>query len=326
MATSHAGLPRKVPPTVFSKRQVLADLVAVDRDSQSRARILALENGFRARAQSHIDSLPLTNAKLGAFSTSPFVLLIYARLKRFTRLSQLESHIPAAKLFSSIETSAGRMIEEVTLPVYGWQTVPSGMHSANSALDGKCLAGPVLKAVTLKSGPRCLNDEMSENFADNVVQHGPTWLTENRANRLEFTYGVLYGTRAQSNKKDWHILRKIAGKLPAPQVIWPPDQRWDCSFALGAHQATATIRIGKDWWTYLGGSDLCLTEVCVALIRACVTPGVTDPVDQRYAIADLGALVAWPSGHPPVNVLCLQASQIPWLFLLMRHFCDDLHD
>lgn len=326
MATSHAGLPKKVSPTVFSKRQVLADLMAVDRDPQSQARILALENGFRTRVQSHVASLPLTNARLGAFSTSPFVLLIYAHLKQFTRLSQLESHIPAAKLFSSIETSAGRMIEDVALPVYGWKTVPSGMHTANSALDGKCLTGGVLKAVTLKSGPRCLNDEMSENFADNVLQHGPAWLQENCANQLEFTYGVLYGTRAQSNKKDWHILRKIAAKLPANHVTQPPDQRWDCGFALGAYHATATIRIGKDWWTYLGGSDLCLTEVCVALIRACVSPGGADPVGQQYAISDLGPLTAWPAGHPPVNVVCLQASQLPWLFLLMRHFCDDLRD
>lgn len=326
MATSHPGLPKKVPPTVFSKRQVLADLVAVDRDRRSQARILELENGFRARVQSHAISLPLTNARLKKFSTSPFVLLIYAHLRQFTRVSQLASHIPAAKLFSSIETSAGRMIEDVALPVYGWQTVPSGMHTAKSALDGQCLNGPVLKAVTLKSGPKCLNDGMSENFADNVLKHGAVWLEENGAAQLEFTYGVLYGTRKQSNKKDWHILREIVTKLPVGQVIQPPDQRWDCGFTLGPHHATATIRIGKDWWTYLGGSDLCLTEVCVALIRACVSPGVADPVDQQYAISDLGALVAWPSGHPPVNVLCLQASQLPWLFLLMTHFCDALRD
>jgi hypothetical protein len=64
MATSHTGLPKKVPPTVFSKRQVLADLVAVDRDPQAQARILALENGFRTRVQAHVASLPLTNARL----------------------------------------------------------------------------------------------------------------------------------------------------------------------------------------------------------------------------------------------------------------------
>jgi hypothetical protein len=303
----------------------LLDLLAVDANAASRGRVLALENGFRQRVQNHIASLPIANAMLEDFSTSPFVLMIYARAKKYTRLSQLEGDILPAKLFSSMETSAGRMVEDVALPVYGWQSVPSGMHSANSALDGKQLALPVLKAVTLKSGPRCLNDEMSENFADSVLQHGPTWLTDNGASQLDFTYGVLYGTKRQSNKKDWHILRNIAEKLPARQVVSPPWQKWDCQFRLAGRQAQATVRVGKDWWDYLGG-PLCLTEVCAALIRTCVAPGQADPKHTKYIIADLASIVAWPVGHATINVGILQASQLPWLFFLMRHFCDGLTD
>lgn len=174
MASRNPNLPTRVPKTVFSKAGLLADLQAVDIDAASRNRVLALETGFRQRVQSHIASLPIANALLEDFNTSPFVLMIYAQAKHYTRLSELEGDILPAKLFSSMETSAGRMVEDVALPVYGWQAVPSGMHSANSALDGKQLALPVLKAATLKSGPRCLNDEMSENFADNVLSHGPT--------------------------------------------------------------------------------------------------------------------------------------------------------
>ncbi|MFB0824486.1 PmeII family type II restriction endonuclease [Chromobacterium violaceum] len=326
MPPRNPNLPKPVPLTVFSKGQILADLAAVDQDRMAHQRIMALENGFRDRVRTHVASLPFANAKLESFNTSPFVLLIYACLHRFTRLSELEGHIPAAKLFSSIETSAGRMVEDVVLPIYGWQTVPSGMHSANSALDGKCLVGATLRAATLKSGPRCLNDEMSENFADNVILHGQSWLDQNSAVSLDFTYGVLYGTRAQSNKKDWHILRNIAEKLPADQVSQPPWQRWDCSFNLGFSPVTATIRIGKDWWTYLGGSELCLTEVCVAMIRACVSPGVADPANQQYTISDLGQIAELPERYGKFNSVCLQASQLPWLFLLMRHFCDVLND
>lgn len=296
-----------------------------DRSQESGARILALENGFRGRIGTHVQSLPIANARLAEFNTSPFVLLIYAHLKSFTKLSELEAHIPAAKLFSSIETSAGRMVEDVVLPVYGWQGVPSGMHTANSALDGKRVVGQRLMAATLKSGPRCLNDEMSENFADNVIMHGGTWLAGSNATELDFTYGVLYGTKAQSNKKDWHILRNIAEKLPADQVTLAPWQRWDCSFRLNGQAATATVRVGKDWWAYLGG-PLCLTEVCVAMIRACVTPGAVDPAGQAYTISDIGQIGAWPAGDTRCSVMCLQASQIPWLFLLMRHFCDRLVD
>lgn len=325
MASRNPHLPSRVPKTVFSKAGLLADLQAVDTDAEARNRVLVLETGFRQRVQSHIATRPLANAVLQDFNTSPFVLMIYAQAKHYTRLSELEGDILPAKLFSSMETSAGRMIEDVALPVYGWQAVPSGMHSANSALDGKKVVLPVLKAATLKSGPRCLNDEMSENFADNVLGHGPAWLSDNGATQLDFTYGVLYGTKKQSNKKDWHILRNIAQKLPASQVISPPWQSWECQFRLALHPATATVRIGKDWWDYLGGS-LCLTEICAALIRACVAPGQADPVGTRYTISDLASIVAWPTGHIVTNVSILQASQVPWLFFLMRHFCDEMTD
>lgn len=325
MAARNPHLPTRVPPVVFSKRTILRDLQAVDADAASRARVLALETGFRQRVSSHIASLPIANATLEDFNTSPFVLMIYSHAKSYTRLSQLEGDILPAKLFSSMETSAGRMVEDVALPIYGWQGVPSGMHTANSALDGKRICASVLQAATLKSGPRCLNDEMSENFADNVLSHGVTWLRENGANQLEFTYGVLYGTKKQSNKKDWHILRNIAEKLPAGQLVAPPWQRWECEFSLSGHRATATVRVGKDWWDYLGG-PLCLTEICAALIRSCVSPGAADPVGTRYTISDLESIVYWPSGQPPVNVGILQASQLPWLFFLMRHFCDAISD
>lgn len=325
MASRNPHLPTAVLPTFFSKTQILADLVAVDIDQASRARVLALETGFRQRIGAHIASRVIAGAKLGQFNTNPFVLMIYSQSKGYTKLSELEGDILPAKLFSSMETSAGRMVEDVVLPIYGWQSVPSGMHSANSALDGKKVELPILKAATLKSGPRCLNDEMSENFADNVLIHGPSWLEQNAATELDFTYGVLYGTKRQSNKKDWHILRNIAAKLPLDQVVTSPSQRWDTSFRIGSHSATATIRIGKDWWDYLGG-PLCLTELCASLIRACVIPGQADQPNTQYVISDLASIVEWPTGHAPVNVGILQASQIPWLFFLMKHFCDALEN
>lgn len=325
MASRNPHLPQKVEATSFSKAKILTDLQSVDSDANSRARVLALENGFRHRIGNHVAALPLANARLDSFKTSPFVLMIYAHAKNYSKLSEIEADILPAKLFSSMETSAGRMIEDVALPIYGWQAVPSGMHSANSALDGKKLELPLLRAATLKSGPRCLNDEMSENFADNVLGHGPAWLASNGASELDFTYGVLYGTKKQSNKKDWHILRNIAQKLPAASVVRAPEQRWDCKFLLGTTQSTATIRIGKEWWEYLGG-PLCLTELCASLIRACIFPGIVDSPETNYTIADLSSIVKWPIGHTQLNVGILQASQLPWLFFLMRHFCDTLTD
>ena len=73
-----------------------------------------------------------------------------------------------------METSEGRMVEAVVLPIYGWQCVASEMHSSESVIDGRKLGSKVLQIATLKSGPRCLNDEMSENIADAILTSEPT--------------------------------------------------------------------------------------------------------------------------------------------------------
>ena len=168
MAKRHPGLPR---PTarILSKENLLRQLQLVDASSDRRERVLRLENAFRRKIDSHILSLPAKDAQFRKFNTSPYVLLIHARQKSYTKISELESDILPAKQFSSMETSAGRMVEEVVLPEYGWSCVVSEMHSINSVLDGEKLEEDMYRLVTLKSGPRCLNDEMSENFADAII-------------------------------------------------------------------------------------------------------------------------------------------------------------
>jgi hypothetical protein len=92
---------------------------------------------------------------------------------------------------------------------------------------------------------------------------------------------------------------------------------------VGTHEARATVRIGKEWWDYLGGPN-CLIELCISLIRACVVPGSEDSTAINYTIADLRQIIAMPPLAGVVNPSLLQQSQLPWLFFLMRHFCDDL--
>jgi len=233
MARGHPGLPRPSRRT-FNKSDVLASLASVDGDEGARERVLRLETKFRRRIQGHVESLPLNDAKLERFNTSPFVLLIHSFHRGYAAISEIEADILPAKLFSSMETSAGRMVETVMLPEYGWDCVESEMHSTNSALDGRSLDGDVLKLATLKSGPRCLNDEMSENLADAVIGNATAWASEEGVKRIDFTYGVLYGTPKLSNKKDWHILRNIREKLADTEVTQQPDDRWDCAFRKGA--------------------------------------------------------------------------------------------
>jgi type II restriction endonuclease EcoO109I-like protein len=321
MARRHNGLPRPVAKRL-SKASLLLQLESVDRSDESRSRVLSMENQFRQKIDLHITSLPEGDAQFQKFNTSPYVLLIHARHNNYTKISEIENDILPAKQFSSMETSAGRMVEEVALPAYEWECVASKMHTSNSALDGRKIEPGLLKLATLKSGPRCLNDEMSENFADAILNHYRAWSEEANRTEVDFTYGVLYGTPKTSNKKDWHILRNIREKCAGVITIDPAD-RWNCAFQANGLSVDVTVRIGLDWWDHLGGPN-CFVEVFSALIRACINPGTSDPSTHQYLIADIRDIVSMASVNRAYNVSLLQRSQLPWLFLIARHFCDEL--
>lgn len=323
MARGHPGLPRAQKRTL-SRQLLLRQLLQIDNEPERRSRVLRLENSFRAKIETHILSLPGQDAIFQKFNTSPYVLLIHARQRGYSKVSQLEADILPAKQFSSMETSAGRMVEEVVLPEYGWECVASEMHTSNSALDGKRVDPDVYHLATLKSGPRCLNDEMSENFADAVLGNYEPWAKESGRRQIDFTYGVLYGTEKLSNKKDWHILRNIKQKSGAAVTI-SPEQQWTCQFVQKGITVDVTVRIGLDWWQHLGG-ELCFIEVFTALVRACVNVGTADSNSYEYTIRDLNEIVSTYGVREEYNVSLLQRSQLPWLFLMARHFCGELVD
>ena len=326
MPRGHVDLPLAAPLLALRKADIYSALMRIDSAAASRDRVLQMETGFRRKIDAHLAGLPLANAEFKKFNTSPFVLLFHSKREGYQRVSQVERDIIPAKVFSSMETSAGRMVEEVVLPVYGWEVVPSQMHSPESVLDGRKTAGNDFLAATLKSGPRCLNDEMAQQIGRDVVANVVSWARNHGTQRVEFSYGVLYGTKRQSNKKDWHILRSMSEVLPDGTNVNEPHRRsWCIGYHSGGVEITATVRVGIEWWTYLGGPDAWL-EVCIALIRACITagPAIANPPD--YIISDLAAILD-TSGLPDAyNVALLQRSQIEWLLFLARHFCDRLDD
>lgn len=325
MARGHPDLPLADPPTLLSKGAIYSALGRVDADAAARARILQMETGFRLKIDFHLAGLPAANALFQKFNTSPFVLLFHSKRQGYQRVSQIERDIIPAKVFSSMETSAGRMVEEVVLPVYGWEVVPSQMHSVESLLDGRKTEGDDFLAATLKSGPRCLNDEMAQQIGRDVVANVAAWADNHGTQKVDFTYGVLYGTKRQSNKKDWHILRSIAEVLPpgGADIIASHRQAWRIGYRLDGLEVTATVRVGLEWWTYLGGNDAWV-ELCVALIRACIPAAPPREDVPAYLISDLASILDIAGLPDGFNVAILQHSQIEWLLFLARHFCDGL--
>jgi hypothetical protein len=322
---AHEGLPK--PESIsIQKAQLLQWLQTVDNDAAAKERVLKLENDFRQRIGTHLEGLPTSRTKFSKFNTNPFVLMIHSRNKGYERISEIENDILPAKVFSSMETSAGKMVEKVVLPVYGWEVeaVESEMHSPDSVLDGKKKSGNVLCLATLKSGPRCLNDEMSKDIAEDILANCEHWANEYHVKEIDFTYGVLYGTKRQSNKKDWHILRNIEEKLTGGAMLERPADRWSCKFKKSGITVRVTIRIGMELWNYIGETDLMFTELAASIIRACIAPSNTDPADYQYQISDLPAIISTESIPPNFNVALLQRSQWEWLFFFARHFCDEL--
>lgn len=325
MARGHIDMPTNTKAFNLNKRNIFSKLMVIDNDNSARDRILRMETDFRKRIDSHISSLPAASAQFQKFNTSPFVLMFYSRQKGYRHVSEIEKDIVPAKVFSSMETSAGRMVETVVLPIYGWTAVPSVMHSSESVLDGKKeSSGCVFKGATLKSGPRCLNDEMAKDIGIDIVTHANIWARSNKATEVEFTYGVLYGTKKQSNKKDWHILRNIQQTIPkGGNVITPCRHNWSISYSLDNVTVNASVRVGVEWWEYLGGPNAWI-ELCIALIRACIDPADVQKDSPSFIIRDLASILDHRFLNEDYNVSLLQRSQFEWLLFLARHFCDEL--
>lgn len=326
MARGHVDLPVAALPLLLSKSAIFDALKRVDNDAAARRRVLLMETGFRQKIDAHLAGLPLADAKFQKFNTSPFVLLFHSKRQGYARVSDVERDIIPAKVFSSMETSAGRMVEEVVLPVYGWEVVPSQMHSPESVLDGRKTANDDFMAATLKSGPRCLNDEMAQQIGRDVAANVASWAANHGTTNVDFTYGVLYGTKRQSNKKDWHILRSVAEILPqGANVVASHRGAWSIAYHLNGLEVTATVRVGIDWWGYLGGPDTWV-ELCIALIRSCIPVAPPRQDMPEYLISDLASILDTSKLPDGFNVAVLQSSQFEWLLFLARHFCDGLID
>lgn len=112
--------------------------------------------------------------------------------------------------------------------------------------------------------------------------------------------------------------------MPDGCIKVQPDNGWKCVFEKGRVKVTVTVRIGVELWNYIAGHNTAFTELCVSLIRACVTPTDGDPEDYAFRIADLPEIISLSSVPRDFNVAILQRSQLEWLFFIARHFCDRL--
>lgn len=306
MSRGHPDLPRSLPVRL-STAKIFEGLERIDSDPAARLRVLEMERRFRIRVEAYLSA----KARKGKPMTNPFVLMMHSRRMGYRGVAEVVRDIPAGAGFASMETEAGKMVERVTFEVFGWSIVESAMHSDNTVVDAWKIDDRTLRCATLKSGPRCLNDAMSKDIGSDMAKNVAGWASQNNADQVDFSYAVIYGTPLKSNKKDWHVLRNIAESIPQGSIVSQSHKKaWALGYTDGSVKISAAVRVGLDWWNYLGGPDTWI-EVSAAFIRACIQP-TTDGI-QVEALAP-----------EDFNVAILQKSQLEWLLLTAKHFCDTL--
>ena len=327
MATK--GLPR--PKALnLSKGELLKSLAALDESVEAQKRVKQMEDDFRKRIATHLTSLSNVAQKpFRDYNTNPFVLLFYSSQQKFTRVDEIECVLVPAKVFSSMETSAGRMVERVVLPPYGWDCVDSGMHTTDSVVDGSKLDGDTLRIVTLKSGPRCINDSMTGDIARELVDNAPAWAKKAKVKKVEFTVGVLYGTRKKSNKKDWHILRRACEIVTeranrSTSVMETPADKWQCRLKIKGVEVTARVELGESLWSLVGSGHDAFTELLCAAVRSCIDPSNSPKKNVKFQIPDLGKIIELTAAQKKTNFTVLQKSQVEWFLLMAAHFAEGL--
>ena len=114
-------------PVDLRKEQV-SDFIDRINEAENKEIIHNLSLNLRARMKRINARQPAIDGK----STNPFVLSAYSVLYGVKNLNQIDTIIAAAKIFSSIETAAGRVVEDVVPNVFGWEQVQTEGHTVLS--------------------------------------------------------------------------------------------------------------------------------------------------------------------------------------------------
>ncbi|WP_405110161.1 hypothetical protein [Phaeobacter sp. BS52] len=262
-------------------------------------------------------------------STNPFVLAAYAELFDVQQLRQVDDIVAAAKVFSSIETAAGRVVEDVIPPFFGWQQVDSPGHTVLSEIDSARVVGDTVELVALKSGPMCINDSMVSQIANAVSNNWIDWSKHWGVDKVRYIVGMNYSTAKNSNKKDWHIVRLSEQRVAAQGVnvssscMTPDERRPIASSFFQADKDDKELRVetlqGRALWAHIGDSDDAFLQVCWAMAKCLNAEAV--PPGGNYSTGEMREIVDFASR---LHVPHVSDAEKQWLVLFARHFVDKL--
>jgi len=318
-------------PATIKQSEINDFLAKLDKDDAYYAGISNLAGAFEQR----FDSITARELAIDGKSTNPFVLAAYARQQSVAAVSDFDNLIKAAKLFSSFETALGRVVEDVVPSFYGWTQVHSPGHSLLSEIDSCRLdsSASSISLAALKSGPACINDSMVAQIASAVASNWIDWADHWGVNNVYYVVGMNYSTGANSNKKDWHIVRLAEEKLQNAGagisqscIKTTSDARGKQRYqALPSFEASSGIRTlkvevkqGKGFWNVIGRKPDAVLEICAALAIS-LGSATQKSGGHGLTIGGLRELLVFSKGFQSHR---LNEAQLEWFVLFLRHFCD----
>lgn len=208
------------------------------------------------------------------YRLNPYAITAIAGILDLDTAEEISEFIFGSKLYMSLETAFGKSVEDIVLPVYpiqsattGWEEHPEKVREMNSDsrtedlvwqdVDKYCVIGDTAYITTVKSGPRTLNEDITDSIKDDIANHSDTWLEGTQKHHsevegLNVTIGLTYGTDYSTNNKEMRILLKLVeegfteiDRDKKPGVIQHPEN----------DDITVESRVGIDFWSYIGNPE-----------------------------------------------------------------------
>lgn len=264
-------------------------------------------------------------------SLNPIVLGMVAFKNNFQSPVDLDEILKISKEFSSFETSSGRIVEDIFPIEYGFETVKTEAHDPFSEIDCKRIENGVAHLVALKSGPSCINDSMSKRIGNSIAENNCEWFEKYSVNEIVFTVAMNYGTAKLSNKKDWHTIRLAEESLTSAgyeiEVSCIKEGKIAHPYFI-AKQNDKTLRVqtlqGKALWDYITRNEIGFYVLVLALVMASIeNPDVSE--DKNVMTKNLVETIRIDSELDLLTEFNnIDEEYVPWFFLMVRHFVDDL--
>ena len=227
------------------------------------------------------------------YRLNPYAATTIAGILDLDSTEDISEFIFGSKLYMSLETAFGKSVENVVMPIYPvesgvqWEEHPEKIEEMEDEergedlvwqkVDKYCVVEDTAYLMTVKSGPRTINETVADGMKSDISDHSQTWLEGTQkhhpnVSNMEFIIGLTYGTDESTNTKDLRVLYKLVeeenfdevDRDTHPGVIRPPD-----SENIRVHN-----KVGIDFWSYVGNpsnpsdSEHTFLEVLLGLVKA----------------------------------------------------------